>query len=1785
MTTLVDIVPSVPAQHPLTRETLLGRVAALYLSRRLAEEPAQDGGTARFIIDLLTPAQTAAIARAILDDPALNPKFEIHLPAGFVSGFGLPQDVLTPERATFYRNAPSDRPALLLANTGDDEEQSLRDLTSVSAADLQSVPELWVQVAAQTLPLTEDHRKWWIRALAALQDLRFVSLDRYAAYVLRAHEEVEESGHPIIHALGAALPALRLPRDLCYFEALPAPFRTHTSRWKTLFSAIYTKRACYLSKQTPSGTVIGEDDLRVAYARVRESIPDAVRPAVEAFVESPAGWTAESAQLAEQEWESILPLFDGMKREKFNLGQATLDFFDEGDPDILSDADREYLKSLIKRKTSGAGLPEDQAFYDAHRDEMRENRKLKAAWDRFIFGTPRESADFLAGLIVALEGFPWETPARRRTLTIRGDRRFKRDLRDLNVDAGMFFALRYRGLPQLFGRAVQWDLGDLLNYADVVRGWRDKGESLNRSEAKAALQLKFSLELEIETTAGTTDTVYQSQFIWRFDPLAVSCEFAADWSRLVEHPLVYCRVGREPLSGKGRSQSLDLFNVRTLRAAYGQERGSFVAAYKPPLDLEKDWRSRLAQARGLGLLTAGGEQQIGEAFDRFAEAYRQAITDFWTDGVSASSVGAQLREYGTLLDALCRIALGDRGRELLLRPILSIGTVETEGGAPATIVAPWHPQRIAAMRQKARRVAKLIRQLVDGQEARFADPRLFFREAVADLAHPVAPEVVLGWRGEKAELLATTEVAGDYSLCELPVAGPGDSETNENPSDAAAKVAELVDRYLALHPHEQANLSVVLYNCDSSGLPTAVVGRLAALGDADEGTRCQVILRHRDAKRLRRLYEEIVDASNGDGDALVASETTRDFMARLRIGIMADQAPAPDPRDGCPEDIVFSQDVIARHASLGWYPIDAVPLDDDALGPAHWSRRRPAAVGDMRSVVFLCCPAQPASGWAYLTAIATFLLGDWDGNERQRLLPARELDFRDPVTARIVEETHNLGSWVANYDELLDRRQLLEQNVRVIRYKQSPSPGRNLIVSSRAPLGLLRSMLIARLRALNLGMAEGEFRLLAERFIDAANSLSGDIVLRAAKRGRSASELIGLVLSQMLVAAELASPSGLFAWFFLDDYADWLGAREEQIADLLVLAPTVQPDGSLLLRVVVVESKYVDAASLAAKRKESERQLRSTLRRLAGALQGEVPTLDREVWLARLSDLLIEGTRLPAAGGPDLGSFRRAVRNGTCPVELRGYSHVFVSTPAEAGEPSACVHVEEPGEDRYVAFQEVFSRERVRDLVQSFASEADPTPIRRAGGSAAWADPTARRPATWMSPTAPASGNTAAALPAAPADEAHVSEIGEQQSPTVSAAAADLSSQRGDETSPQGTTAPARTVGFDGGSPTPRLGFLDRDEPEPPADAKAVEWLRSVEMAARGALQQFQLQAKLLSATLTPNVALLKFQGSSNLTVDQVLRRRTEFLTTHGLQLIGVQPEPGAVCLSIARPERQVVTLRSTWRRWSPPEPGSGGNQRLLVGIREDDGSPLVLAPGDEHAPHTLIAGSTGSGKSVLMQNLIVSIAATNTPSEARIILIDPKQGVDYFAFENLPHLSGGIIDRQEAALERIHWLVEEMDARYARLREARATNLRAFNARVSAADRMPVIWLIHDEFAEWMLAEDYKGEVAAAVGRLGVKARAAGIHLIFAAQRPEAAVMPMQLRANLGNRLVLRVDSEGTSEIALGEKGADRLLGRGHLMAKLEGSPGTVYAQVPFASPEELEAAVAAIRDIHGGQ
>jgi DNA segregation ATPase FtsK/SpoIIIE, S-DNA-T family len=1698
-----------------------------------------------------------------LDDAILSQQVEIKLPTHFLVGQGLPATILTEQRATHFRNAPCDKPVLLVANTGDDEQQSLKELVPIGAAQLQDRPDLWVRVAAEGLPLTVEHRNWWERAIGALRELRILSLDRLADYVLRTRTGIEHDGLPVIVALGTALPALRIPTDSAYFNSLNEKTRNHTSRWKKLYDTALKKRACFLVKQTPSQGPLTTDDLLITFEKVKDSIPEVNHDLVRAFIHAPAGWNPQSSHLCECEWESIAPLFDGFKREPFNLGQATLDFYDERQPDLLDGGERDYLTRLIRRKTTSSDDDEDRRFYDDHRQELKEDRKLKLTWDRFIFGKPFETEDFLGGIVLCLERlFSQQTPAVERTLRIRCERGTKKELRDLNVDAGLFFSSRYRGVRSLLGNKVNWEVGHLFEFAQLVESWRTSRKAVNYSTARAALQLKFVIELELQIEKGRSETC-SAQMVWKFNPNAVVAGFQQDWLRLTEHPLVLCSAHRKPLNAKGQFQTVDLSNILTFVPAFGKERGSFVGVYKRIADIGIAWNHNLDGARKQGFISEDVRAKLERHFSAFKASYSAAIVAFSEIGLSSRELVSQLEHYCSLLEAVIRDAKGDRNRELLLRPLLQVGVIEVNGGHPTAVVAPWHPFRMAAAAIKTQIVCNLVTRLLGTEQVEFGDSRLYFRDLHETLIHPFYPEVALGWQENQPGLLCSTDVIGDYTLHESALANQdGLDDTNENPADGAACVVDLVHRYLSLQPHEHANLSVVLYNCDSSRLPQAVVEKIASMDDSEEEVRCQIILRHRDAKRLRGLYEKIIAASDGDPDAFSASEATRDFMARLRIGIMADQAPVPANDDVRPADMVFSQDVIARHARLEWYSETADPVDISDLIPPHWSRRRPAAVDDLKSVVYLCCPAQTTQGWAYMSALASFFKGNWDGDERTRWLPARQLDFRDITTARIFEETHNLANWVINYDELLDRRQLLNQNVRVIRYKQSATQGRNVVISSKAPLGLLRTMVLSRLRSLTLELQDSEYEALADRFLEDAKEISGDIILRAAKHGRNASELIGVVLSRYLIRYELGSDQ-LFGWYFLDDYSEWLGQREEQIADVLALNPQYGAQGKLQLAVVVTEAKYIDAPSLGAKRKESQKQLRDTVKRISDAVFGNPERLDRALWLSRLSDLILDGVQLPASSQLNLSDWRRAVRDGACDILLRGYSHVFVSGPSDTDTSSEFVAV--AGLDN--SYQEVFGRRHVRQLVLKYSRNEDPTSIREeVAGERAW---------LMQKYQTPSEVHRATATGRAQNNQGELSSHEQRRETTIMKSSEDASI-------PAVSVSSSENKDLDRWA-YPVIGDLLAESVPRSGDSEASvdrEWLRETENRTKGALQQFQLQSKLVHSILTPNAALLKFAGSANITVEQVLRRRSEFLTTHGINIISVLPEPGLVSIAVERPHRQLVRVQDVWNRWEPDS--TRGNQELIVGVREDNGELLIISPGRLHAPHTLIAGSTGSGKSVLMQDLILGIVATNTPSRARIVLIDPKQGVDYAQFEDLPHVEGGIIDDRAVALDRLRELVVEMDRRYTRLKASRTNSLSAYNQVASEGDRLPVIWVIHDEFAEWMLVEDYKQEVTALVSRLGVKARAAGIHLIFAAQRPDANVMPMQLRANLGNRLILRVDSEGTSEIALGDKGAERLLGKGHLVARLEGMP-LCYAQVPFVETGFIDHIIEAIRSSSG--
>ena len=234
---------------------------------------------------------------------------------------------------------------------------------------------------------------------------------------------------------------------------------------------------------------------------------------------------------------------------------------------------------------------------------------------------------------------------------------------------------------------------------------------------------------------------------------------------------------------------------------------------------------------------------------------------------------------------------------------------------------------------------------------------------------------------------------------------------------------------------------------------------------------------------------------------------------------------------------------------------------------------------------------------------------------------------------------------------------------------------------------------------------------LTSRLIDDANAVSGDIVLRAAKRGSNANELIGVVLSKFLVDAEL-NPEAPRAWLFLDDYAAWLGQDEKRIADMLCLAPGMDDNGNSVLEIIVTEAKYISAANAKAKAADSERQLRDTLIRLEEALLAEEAPADSHIWRARLSDMLLDGLRDPSGAMATLGAdWRVALRDASCRIALRGYSHVFAH-----GAPGVGDHVSDERigvRPTKTGFQERYSPETLRHILRCYAKRQSPNQVRR----------------------------------------------------------------------------------------------------------------------------------------------------------------------------------------------------------------------------------------------------------------------------------------------------------------------------------------------------------------------------------------------------------------------------------------------------------------------------------------
>lgn len=230
--------------------------------------------------------------------------------------------------------------------------------------------------------------------------------------------------------------------------------------------------------------------------------------------------------------------------------------------------------------------------------------------------------------------------------------------------------------------------------------------------------------------------------------------------------------------------------------------------------------------------------------------------------------------------------------------------------------------------------------------------------------------------------------------------------------------------------------------------------------------------------------------------------------------------------------------------------------------------------------------------------------------------------------------------------------------------------------------------------------------------------------------------------------------------------------------------------------------------------------------------------------------------------------------------------------------------------------------------------------------------------------------------------------------------------------------------------------------------------------------------------------------------------------------------------------------------------------------------------------PHLMIAGSTGSGKSICLNGIIVSLLYKYSPEELRFILIDPKK-VEFTTYEGLPHLLiDEIICENEKALKALQWMVDEMERRYVIFSETGVRDIASYNAVVdpNLTERLPRIVLVIDELADFMMYN--KNEVEAKIKKLTAKARAAGIHLILATQRPSVNVITGDIKSNIATRIALKLPTPTDSSTILAQGGAEKLLGKGDMLFMSEASPEPVRLQGSFISTEEVTEVVSYLKE-----
>ena len=342
-------------------------------------------------------------------------------------------------------------------------------------------------------------------------------------------------------------------------------------------------------------------------------------------------------------------------------------------------------------------------------------------------------------------------------------------------------------------------------------------------------------------------------------------------------------------------------------------------------------------------------------------------------------------------------------------------------------------------------------------------------------------------------------------------------------------------------------------------------------------------------------------------------------------------------------------------------------------------------------------------------------------------------------------------------------------------------------------------------------------------------------------------------------------------------------------------------------------------------------------------------------------------------------------------------------------------------------------------------------------------------------------------------------------------------------------------------------------------------------------LYSFGVQAKVENVSVGPAITRYELKPAEGVRVSKIANLADDIALNLAAETIRIEaPIPGKQAVGIEVPNTEKETVH--FREVVESDDFQDSKSKLSVALGKDVAGNMEIAD-IAKMPHALIAGATGSGKSVCINTIITSIIYKAKPSEVKFVMVDPKV-VELSVYNGIPHLLIPVVTDPKKAAGALAWAVQEMDNRYNLFAQKGVRDLKGYNALAEKEDgtgKLPQIVIIIDELADLMMVA--AKEVEDSICRLAQKARAAGMHLIIATQRPSVDVITGIIKANIPSRIAFAVSSQVDSRTILDQIGAEKLLGKGDMLFYPSGAPKPVRVQGAFVSDEEVEKIVSFIK------